>query len=544
MCEPRRILGHALCLLLVACGNRAAEGTHSLSSANSSLNAKPVQAAPPKAVTTPAAPVQVPEGPPAPPPDPTFEAFMARIRKESKADPEPNTTADISGAIATEHEYAVRQTKLIVARLDPERRRYLLSPEEPRRKHPDDWHPAWNRFVDGKVLVEDYADYPGSFRPSGYIRRHTRGMNFVSGALQGLYWVESFSQNRAKEFAEHVRLVGRKAAEARKNQGTLLGITRKMRPLVPEVAEYDADCDMCEYGDQDIAKVERTLRGIPDAARALAQSMCLSWPELAHELGGSLACVERAGDFFVALVLPYNSVEEYDAQAPYAERPPPRDPAYASYADPVFDHCFLDPRSDERAPSTVYPCLRAELTQRFDALNGSHPSLSRPLRAAWRAFQDHLCALDDLALSVGQGMRRYPHCDWLTTLRFSFVLVQWTQNDTGTLLGHVRARNAWSINQVEPSFVQLEKYAALPACTAEYPTIFDCPQAMLTRSQWQTVVRLLPRIREDAALLAKLTCEGWPELASSVGGGCQKDFTAYYLSYAQASGVVAPDVQH
>lgn len=483
------------------------------------------------------------------PADPPFDAFVKRLEREAKVDPDPQSEAEAVSYYAKMHDQALVETKRLVAGLDAERRAYLLAPAEPRRRVADDWHPAWNRFVEGTILVDDFAEYPGPQRGGGTLRAQMIGANFAWAAIEGLYWVETYAQGRARDFALHVRTGAKQAPLARKTQAQLLAAAEGFVKVAPEAARADDACMMCVMADRDYAKVVRTLKGLSEAAPRLADSLCRSWPELASELGGSRECAGTLEDFFVAMA----GAKELDGALPEPEpapeEPPPLGAAYARYAEPLFEHCSLDANDDTKRLDAIGRCFSQEFERRAAQSKKAHAEAAPRLLGEWQSYLSDLCAAEGIVNRdtwLWLGRRSYSQCDWLSTLRVSFFLRAWTDDDA-SFAAQVAYRQKWANERVTPALANLKARAALRACAEGEESLPKdgkgdakevCRESSLGVAEWKTLEGLVTRLPERARSLGALTCESWPKLAATLGSACAPQMASYYLSYAHALGAM------
>jgi hypothetical protein len=536
---PALLAGVSMGWVLLGCRSPASAPNEAAPSASAS-HAAVASARPP----VPAASAKPGVGTPAagePPPDPAFDAFVKRVENESGAPVDPQSEQEADLHFRKMFDYALKRTRLLVQQLPPVRRARFLAPPEPRRTVSDDWHPAWNRFVEGTVLVNDVVEFSWPpYRTTGTMRGQVMGMLFSHSALEGLYRVETFSQGRARDFAEHVRIRGKGAAQARRTHAQLLEAVRDYAPFAPEAATYEDACGNCALADQDLAKIERTVRGLVLQAAQLSDALCRAWPELAEELGGSKECLTNVEDYYAAMVDGLSEEQTHEPPGPLKGEPPPRDAPYARYAGPVHDHCWMAPFNDFNPNAAITSCLQNEFTKQSHALTAARAGAAPKFLAAWSRFGKNLCSLEaqvEAHPMVSLTTRTYPHCDWLSALRASFLLRSWSKNDVAAVTEHVTHRAAWSTEFVQPALVLLETLARKPECPRDGsgdPT--TCRDTFLNAVRWKDVEHRVAQLRPQAGAAARLTCEGWPELATAFGATCEKRLTDYYLSYGGSLG--------
>jgi hypothetical protein len=474
--------------------------------------------------------------------DPLYEQFRQQIERESKVKPEPASEAEAKAYHRVRMEYSLRRTRAIVAGLSPEKRRFLLAPTEPRRTVQGDWHPAWNRWVEGTILVNDMALFsPGPYRITGTMRGEVMLADFSWAALEGLYWVDCYAQNRAREFARHISVGASVAEDAKKVQAQLLAVVERFGPYAPETAAYDDACSLCALGDEDFAKLGRTLRGLATDAPGLADSLCLSWPDLARELGGSAECRATAEKYLLSMAGPKTVDAPAEEPRLLPGEPPPRDPAYARFAGPLHDLCTQDPLNDFVPNDAVVQCLRRGLAQETRSFRVTQPGIVARFLPAWEHFKNDFCSLEEMVLRDFwlrlriQG-RSYPHCDWLSNLRAAYLVYAWGHDEWQGFADHVRHRRQWSTAHVQPQLGLLRLRAAMSPCAPNVDDEAKCRKSELSAARWKQAQGWLDRLESSAAALASMTCEGWPHLAAALGSDCSQQLKDYYLSFGQSIG--------
>jgi hypothetical protein len=473
------------------------------------------------------------------PVDARFEAFQAAVAKAARVDEEALNEAESQRRFDQLRDYCEDRARALLKELEPEARQRFLAPAE--RATPGAWDPAWSQLVEDALRIEDAATYaPGPSRRAGPLRADSRSSRSSDLAVEGLYRVDCFVQQRADELAEHVRFARPRGEAGKRARAELRALYEKALESAPEAAATDDSCRRCVLADQDLQKLLRSLRAFETEHEKLAAAQCLGWPELTQALGGAEACRD-AFALYLSSFGGGGGITDGARSGPpdLSDEPPARDPAYARFAAPIQRSCAEDEVDDANRHPEIESCFADELNRRLAKLRiGSAKSHTR-FSAAWSAFQSDLCQAEGLIIndvSVLGADRRYLHCSWLAALRAAFVLDVWQRDALSELKAHVRFREGWADSKVLPGLSRLERLASQRACPRTDQPHNGCRISIEPARRWARTTPAIRRLGPAASRLARVTCDEWRGAAALFGAECRAKLTRYYLSYAQNIG--------
>jgi hypothetical protein len=389
------------------------------------------------------------------------------------------------------------------------------------------------------------------------VSRQAGTLRYVDGAgcsipslVEAAYLFDRMKVPRgAKAFALRVRATeapGRARLEA---FPSLRASLVRLQHMAYEDALFDDECFYCKLSDSDWRRLTLELDAVVEQSGVLARAVCGAWPDLVAELGGSARCDVALRAHFAWYVdqvpTPFGDGIGADAYAGY---PPPKDPPYRVYVEPLIDTCRAGEslrRGSNDFEDEVLRCIRSVVPSRADQAE---------VRQAIDVYVAHLCPVEQRVVRAEIGPTTDVHqrlmddrvqtieCPMLGAERRAYALWAWAGGDADGFARHVRARRGWA-RRVRIGSSRVRHVAAAKPC-ADTSEVFggSCRSPVMSASEWSALSGDVAGLPDRAAAVASLLCSDWPELGLELGADrCVPMLTDYFLSYPVFLGLAALD---